>query len=83
MNFEGVSYDQQGLLKLRSQSVRSVDLMPTILGLADQAPGKVQGSDLSKDLASPKPAPLKQSEERKLDRMLNDPRFHKLLQRLD
>lgn len=43
--------------KVYTQSVRSVDLMPTILGLADQAPVKVQGSDLSKALASANPPP--------------------------
>jgi arylsulfatase A-like enzyme/cytochrome c-type biogenesis protein CcmH/NrfG len=43
--------------KVYTQSVRSVDLMPTILGLADQAPTKVQGSDLSKALVSSNPPP--------------------------
>jgi arylsulfatase A-like enzyme/Flp pilus assembly protein TadD len=43
--------------KVYAQSVRSVDLMPTILGLADQAPAKVQGTDLSKALVGSDPAP--------------------------
>jgi len=43
--------------KVYTQSVRSVDLMPTILALADQAPTKVQGSDLSKALVSSNPPP--------------------------
>lgn len=43
--------------KVHTQSVRSVDLMPTILGLADQPPGKVQGSDLSKALVGATPPP--------------------------
>ncbi len=43
--------------KVHMQSVRIVDLMPTILGLADQAQTKVQGSDLSKALVSAKPPP--------------------------
>ena len=41
--------------KVHAQSVRTVDLMPTILGLAGHAPAKVQGSDLSKALAGSKP----------------------------
>ena len=43
--------------KVHTQSVRSVDLMPTILGLAGQAPTKVQGTDLSKALLSSNPPP--------------------------
>ena len=43
--------------RVHTQSVRSVDLMPTILGLAGQAPTKVQGSDLSKALVSSNPPP--------------------------
>lgn len=50
--------------KVHLESVRIVDLMPTILGLADQAPSPGQGSDLSKALASatPPPAPPQYSE---------------------
>ncbi len=40
-----------------SGSVRLVDLMPTILGLADLKPGDTQGIDLSKALAGPAVAP--------------------------
>lgn len=36
--------------RVHAESVRGVDLMPTILGLADQAPTKGQGSDLSSAL---------------------------------
>lgn len=43
--------------KVHTRSVRSVDLMPTILGLADQTPTKVQGSDLSAALSSSSPPP--------------------------
>jgi arylsulfatase A-like enzyme/predicted Zn-dependent protease len=43
--------------RVHMQSVRSVDIMPTILGLADQAQAKAQGSDLSEALRSPSPPP--------------------------
>jgi arylsulfatase A-like enzyme/Tfp pilus assembly protein PilF len=43
--------------KVHTQSVRIADLMPTVLGLADVAQPKVQGSDLSKAFASAKPPP--------------------------
>ena len=40
-----------------AESVRSVDLMPTILALAGAAPSPTQGADLSRALASRSPAP--------------------------
>ncbi|MBT8453585.1 MAG: sulfatase-like hydrolase/transferase [Deltaproteobacteria bacterium] len=43
--------------KVYAESVRIVDIMPTVLGLAELAQPDVQGIDLSKALASDKPPP--------------------------
>jgi tetratricopeptide (TPR) repeat protein len=43
--------------RVYSESVRSVDLMPTILALAGETPNHTQGTDLSKALVSATPPP--------------------------